>query len=652
MHRNWTRMWIIGLASGLAGAGLASTALASEEGQAAVAQITDASFRAILGDDQGVPGILYTHVGDNRGVNGPEHDLCRANIQDQMLAYGLSVTLEPFTYYGNTYYNVVGTKLGTVHPNQEYIIGAHFDSVDNPGADDNASGVTAVLEAARVICQYDSEYTIRFIAFDREEQGLYGSTAYVAAHLSDDILGMFSADMIAYDTGSNAARIYSRSFSAPLMNAMGAAITEYGGGVTWTDAGWIGASDHAPFSDAGFQAALIIEYDVWDNPYYHQLSDNVENPQNINYPYAVNMTRAIVGWLVDSANVLVSIDELDFAYPSGQSELIAPAGGTTMMVEVVGVGTEVPQPGTGMLHYNAGYGWEVVPMTETTPNLYEAAFPSAFCGSEVDYYFSAESQTGEVYTAPKSAPGVTFTALAGYGHVAFYSETLDTNPGWFKNGSWGFGQPTGGGGAYGYPDPTAGHTGLNVYGFNLAGDYANNSPEWHVTTAPIDCTGQYGVRLRFWRYLNVEANDADHAYIRVSTNGYTWYDAWENPDTDITDSDWTQVECDISAYADNDDAVRVRWTMGTTNPTARYSGWNVDDIELTSLSCTPPVAPTGDYDGDGDVDLADATAFMNCFSDAGQLYPGGAGCEAFDFDFDVDVDLADFATFHSVLVGP
>jgi Zn-dependent M28 family amino/carboxypeptidase len=103
--------------------------------------------------------------------------------------------------------------------------------------------------------QYESDYTIKFIAFSMEEVGLYGSYAYANAHSNDDIMFMISADMVAYDTGTDRARVYSRG--GTLMNTMGAAIDEYGDGLTWIDAGWISASDHAPFDSEGFEAALL-----------------------------------------------------------------------------------------------------------------------------------------------------------------------------------------------------------------------------------------------------------------------------------------------------------------------------------------------------------------------------------------------------------
>lgn len=290
-----------------------SAAPASDEGQAAADQVSETSYRYFLGDNQGVEGILYTHAGDNRGPNGPEHDPARDNIAAHFESYGLTVTLEPF-YYGGTYYNVVATKLGTVYPDQEYIVGGHYDSVSNPGADDNASGVASVLEAARILSQYESDCTIRFVGFDMEEAGLVGSSAYVDDHYADDILGMISADMLAFEPGPGAgsALIYGRTASDPIKNTLASAVTTYGQGMTPNVQGRLDASDHVPFEARGFQACLFIEGATWMNPFYHTANDNVEQAGNINYDFARRMTRVMVGYLVDNANVLVIIPDGDY----------------------------------------------------------------------------------------------------------------------------------------------------------------------------------------------------------------------------------------------------------------------------------------------------------------------------------------------------
>jgi len=170
-----------------------------------------------------------------------------------------------------------------------------------------------------------------------------------------------------------------------------------------------------------------------------------------------------------------------------------------------------------------------------------------------------------------------------------YSYDLAGNPGWTAEGQWAWGSPTGGGGQYGNPDPTSGYTGANCYGYNLSGDYANSLSETHLTTTAIDCSVLADVSVKFWRYLNVEQPSYDHAYVRVSNDGSSWTTVWENS-AEVTDSSWSQVEYDISAVADGQSTVYLRWTMGATDSSWQYSGWNIDDVEIWGLGGT--VTPT------------------------------------------------------------
>jgi hypothetical protein len=107
-------------------------------------------------------------------------------------------------------------------------------------------------------------------------------------------------------------------------------------------------------------------------------------------------------------------------------------------------------------------------------------------------------------------------------------------------------------------------------------------PEYDLTTAALDFTGYSFVRLRFWRWLNVERPAYDHAFIRVSRDGIAWPVVWANTE-EITDSSWTFMEIDISALAD-EHQVYVRWAMGPTDSSRRYSGWNIDDVEFAGLA--------------------------------------------------------------------
>jgi len=167
-----------------------------------------------------------------------------------------------------------------------------------------------------------------------------------------------------------------------------------------------------------------------------------------------------------------------------------------------------------------------------------------------------------------------------------YSWDMDTDPGWSGQGAWAYGVPQGLGGDHGNPDPTSGHTGDNVVGYNLSGDYTNNMAEMSVTTGAIDCSDLYGVTLKFWRWLGVEQPIYDHAYVRASVDGTLWTTVWEN-DATITDNAWSQMEIDISSVADGQGTVYLRWTIGTTDSGWTYCGWNIDDVEIWGVGAVP-----------------------------------------------------------------
>jgi C1A family cysteine protease len=165
---------------------------------------------------------------------------------------------------------------------------------------------------------------------------------------------------------------------------------------------------------------------------------------------------------------------------------------------------------------------------------------------------------------------------------AQYVWNLDTDPGWTTEGDWAFGVPTGDGGGWGFPDPTSGATGSNVYGYNLSGDYPNELPAQNLTTSAIDCSDCFATTLRFQRWLGVEHPQYDEASISVSADGSAWTTVWQN-DMEITDSDWQTIELDISDVADGEPTVYIRWTMGPTDVGWTYCGWNIDDIEIWGL---------------------------------------------------------------------
>ena len=147
---------------------------------------------------------------------------------------------------------------------------------------------------------------------------------------------------------------------------------------------------------------------------------------------------------------------LQFEYPDGLPEFIQQSGGTTMRVDVL-AGTGTPQPGTGMLHYDIGDGWESTPMTDLGGNMYQAEFPPAECGTDVLFYVSAETDTGSLATDPSGAPGFSYSRQVAESLTPVFDDDFENDLGWtvqsqsLTGGEWERGVPSGDG-SRGGPD--------------------------------------------------------------------------------------------------------------------------------------------------------------------------------------------------------
>lgn len=89
------------------------------------------------------------------------------------------ITTDSFSYSGSTCKNIVVTKVGTLYPDTYVIVCGHYDSITGTGTNDNGSGVVSILEIARLLQNIPTEYSIKFINFSGEEDGLRGSAHYV-----------------------------------------------------------------------------------------------------------------------------------------------------------------------------------------------------------------------------------------------------------------------------------------------------------------------------------------------------------------------------------------------------------------------------------------------------------------------------------------
>jgi len=170
-----------------------------------------------------------------------------------------------------------------------------------------------------------------------------------------------------------------------------------------------------------------------------------------------------------------------------------------------------------------------------------------------------------------------------------WEDNFEIDSGWILSGEFELGEPQGLGGEYGNPDPASAYGGTRVLGVDLngsggyLGDYENNlgEDEYSAVSPIINCEEFLNVEFSFMKWLNVEQPAYDHAYIDVSADdGTTWVEVWTNS-AEVANNSWSLDSYDISEIVDLQESVRIRFTIGPTDGSWQYSGWNIDNLIVT-----------------------------------------------------------------------
>ena len=247
------------------------------------------------------------------------NDLAATYIEEQLLALpNLSITVQNFNTIGK---NIIATQLGQTNPDDIYIVCAHYDSVAEYCADDNATGVAAVIEIARILSQQCIDNTIVYALWE-EEIGLRGANYYAQqaadesnGNTRDNILGVINLDMIGYDgdapgtTGDNDFDIDVRNIanSIGVKDDLLAILNTYTFdlNVSVVNPGTT-ASDHARFWNQDYSAVLVGESWSTDDetPNYHSANDRAED---IDFQYMTELTKLVTAYMITKAE-LVSLD--------------------------------------------------------------------------------------------------------------------------------------------------------------------------------------------------------------------------------------------------------------------------------------------------------------------------------------------------------
>ena len=267
-------------------------------------------------------GEVTTNVGGNSVTilnrEQSNNDLAGDYLVEKFNAMNnLIITDQPFNTNGR---NIIATQLGKTNPNDIYIICAHYDSVSDYCADDNASGTATVLEIARILSTQCMDNTLVYALWDEEEIGLRGANFYAsqANNNGDNILGVLNIDMMGYDGDDDDdfdIDVRPISNSLAMKDDLVALLATYNFNlnVNVVNPGTT-ASDHARFWDQGYSAVLVGE--SWDNddqtPYYHSSSDRYST---LDLPYFHELAKLIMSYMVTKGS-LISVDNSLTVSPS------------------------------------------------------------------------------------------------------------------------------------------------------------------------------------------------------------------------------------------------------------------------------------------------------------------------------------------------
>ncbi|MFC4383563.1 M28 family peptidase [Chryseobacterium bernardetii] len=230
-------------------------------------------------------------------------------IKSKYLSYGYSasqISEDTFPYGTTTSKNLIITKTGTVYPNKYVIICGHFDSITGLGVNDNGSGTSVILEAARILRTVPTEYSIKFIHFSGEEQGLFGSYHYVDNVVYQgnnrvlDIKLVFNLDQVGGVMGNNNNTVYCDADMGgiPGNNAASATITQELRNCTalysplQTEVDPAEASDYIPFEERG--EIITGFFERIRSTYPHTVNDTFANTDP---EYIYKIGKAAVGAL-------------------------------------------------------------------------------------------------------------------------------------------------------------------------------------------------------------------------------------------------------------------------------------------------------------------------------------------------------------------
>lgn len=256
-------------------------------------------------------------------------------VEDTLCSFNLSVENQEVPFHGRTYRNIVATHEGVLKDNNLILLGAHYDAAcGSPGADDNASGVAVLLEAAKIISKLTLNKTVQFSAFTLEEPQpqtihfLIGSDLFAkeSKRLKRRYEAVIILESVGYtdnEEGSQVTPLFVRIPVPKKGNFLGVIANRKSEGIMKDFCSISNQyvpelsvvpykvpfngriipetrfSDHASFWDQGYPALMLTDTAMFRNPHYHTSHDRYET---LDFDFMLNVTKAVVSVILRLAS--------------------------------------------------------------------------------------------------------------------------------------------------------------------------------------------------------------------------------------------------------------------------------------------------------------------------------------------------------------
>ena len=533
-------------------------------------------------------GVIDLAAIPTRCASGSGAITARNQLRTKLEAMGYTVNFQAIG--GGYSENVVVELPGTTAPERIVVLGAHYDSIagacstTSPGADDNASGSSGVLEAARVLqAAGPFEHTIRFCWFSAEESGLVGSgvAAQQSANAGEDIIAMINTDMSSYRAAGDSLDVaFVNNNSTPSLisfcDAVGAQYVS--GWVSKTGNLSAGTSDHQSYFAAGFPSIFFFEDTEQYSPYIHSSQDS--------HPLSSNdfqLSKMIVQGIVACVGTLAKPEDLSIAHtPLADSQVSGPFGVSCQVTSLVGSTVNLVE-----LHYRpVGGAYTTVAMT-AQGGSWVGQIPELGSPLNIEYYLSAnDNQGNEELLPPVDGFGTDpFAFFVGTTTVHYFNDfEAAGDEGWTHaqvatQDDWQHGAPAGLAG-----DASSAFSGSSAWGNDLGignfnGEYQSNVENW-LRSPVLDLSQTSQVTLAYRRWLTVEDAQFDQAQIRVNGN-VVWENETSGGSAHTTDTSWVLHKLDISSIAAGNAAVQVEFRL-ISDGGLEFGGWTLDDFGLVT----------------------------------------------------------------------